>query len=116
MQRAHIAPAGRVSAHGWLVDRLGGYRDETGEAASQTLKVCCGFGVAAMVFSFPCAIVQNFPWAMGCLWFVLFFGGALLPPATGVCISAVPPEARALSSSYAFLAYNLAILAKSLSE
>lgn len=101
------APTSGVVFGGWIVDRLGGYRDESGGAAAQTLYVCCGFGCGAVIFSIPAAIIMNFGWVMGMLWGVLFFGGCLLPAATGVCINAVAPNARSLSSSYAFLAYNL---------
>lgn len=101
------APTSGVVFGGWLVDRLGGYRDESGGAARHTLKICCGFGCGAVAFSIPAAIIMDFAWVMGMLWGVLFWGGCLLPAATGVCINAVAPNARSLSSSYAFLAYNL---------
>ena len=36
----------------------------------------------------------NFWFIMVTMWFVLFFGGALLSPATGVCINSVHPDLR----------------------
>ena len=44
---------------------------------------------------------------MACLWVVLFFGGAILSPATGVCINAVPPRLRSFGSAIAMFLYNL---------
>ena len=38
------------------------------------------------------------------LWTILFFGGALLSPATGVCINAVHPELRSFSSAMSMFA------------
>ena len=46
-------------------------------------------------------------WCVVSIWFVLFFGGALLPSATGVCMNAVDPSLRSMASSYSMFAYNL---------
>ena len=41
------------------------------------------------------------------MWLVLFFGGALLSPATGVCINSVHPDLRSFSSALSMFAYNI---------
>ena len=101
------APAMGVVFGGWLVDRMGGYKDESGEAVCTALKVCSWFGVFAMTAAIPAALLQNFTWVVGSIWVVLFCGGALLPSATGVCMNAVDSSMRALASSYSMCAYNL---------
>lgn len=101
------APAMGVVFGGWLVDRMGGYKDDSGEAVCTALKVCSWFGVGALAAAIPAALLQNFSWVVGSIWVVLFCGGALLPSATGVCMNAVDTSMRALASSYSMCAYNL---------
>ena len=45
------APTTGVFFGGWIIDRQGGYKDETGKAAMDTLRTCSYFGVGAVVFS-----------------------------------------------------------------
>ena len=84
------------------IDRHGGYSN-----ASGTLGRCCWFDAAATLFSIPAAFTSNMWVIQAALWWVLFFGGALLSPATGVCINAVSPELRAFSSALSMFAYNI---------
>jgi len=100
-------PTAGVFFGGYVIDKLGGYKDESGEATVTTLRVCCLFSVGATVFAIPSALTMNF-WVLMCsVWVVLFFGGALLPAVTGVCVSSVPPDIRSLSSSVSMFIYNL---------
>ena len=48
-------PALGVVFGGWLVDRMGGYKDESGEAVCTALKVCAWFCIGAFA-----AAVRNF--------------------------------------------------------
>jgi len=41
------------------------------------------------------------------LWLVLFFGGFLLPPVTGIMLNSVEDYKRTSANSLANLAYNL---------
>jgi MFS family permease len=41
------------------------------------------------------------------LWGVLFFGGFILPPVTGIMINSVPDSQKASANSIANLCYNL---------
>jgi len=100
-------PTAGVFFGGYVIDKLGGYKDESGEATVTTLRVCCLFSVGATVFAIPSALTMNF-WVLMCsVWVVLFFGGALLPAVTGVCVSSVPPDIRSFSSSVSMFIYNL---------
>ena len=125
-------PALGVVFGGWLVDRMGGYKDESGEAVCTALKVCAWFCIGAFAAAVPAALIEHFSapptvvprtsdlelrrrsllcfcavWCVVSIWFVLFFGGALLPSATGVCMNAVDPSLRSMASSYSMFAYNL---------
>jgi MFS family permease len=41
------------------------------------------------------------------IWFILFFGGAIVPPATGISISCVPKEIRSFASAGAQFITNI---------
>lgn len=100
-------PTAGVFFGGYIIDRLGGYKDESGEAALNTIRVCCWFGVGAAFFAVPSALCMNFWVLLVSIWMVLFFGGALLPPVTGVSVASVPPDIRAFSTSVAMFIYTL---------
>ena len=93
------APTAGVFFGGWYIDAHGGYKDQTGEAAAATLRRCTVFGALALAFAVPAAFLRSFWPIQIAMWFVLFWGGALLSPATGVCINAVSPELRAFCAS-----------------
>lgn len=100
-------PTAGVFFGGWYIDKHGGYKDDTGQAAAGTLKRCTCFGAMALAFAFPAAFLKSFWPIQIAMWFVLFWGGALLSPATGVCINAVSPELRAFSSALSMFSYNI---------
>ena len=81
-------PLAGVFFGGWLVDKMGGYRADA-SATLQTLKTCNIFGLGAVICALPAAFIKNFYWCIISIWLVLFFGGALLPAMTGVCLTAV---------------------------
>jgi len=101
------APTLGVFFGGWLVDRMGGYKDDTGQSAFVTLRVCCLFGLGAAGAAVPAAFVSDFWGILVSVWFVLFFGGALLPAVTGVAITSIPPELRSVGNALSLLTYNL---------
>ena len=100
-------PTAGVFFGGWYIDRMGGYKDETGAAAAGTLKRCTVFGALALAFAIPAAFLSSFWPIQIAMWWVLFFGGALLSPATGVCINSVKPELRAFASALSMFSYNI---------
>jgi hypothetical protein len=59
------APTTGVFFGGWIIDRQGGYKDETGKAAMDTLRTCCYFGLGAVGFAVPPAFGNNFWFNMG---------------------------------------------------
>ena len=94
------APTLGVFMGGWYIDRQGGYKDEM----VLTLRICCYFTAAASAAAVPAIYSVDFSTVMTSLWTILFFGGALLSPATGVCINAVHPELRSFSSAMSMFA------------
>ena len=101
------APTSGVLLGGWIVDKMGGYADESGEAAARTMKICSVFGMCSFTFAVPAAFSTEYWTINACLWFVLFFGGGLVSPATGVCINAVNPDLRSFASALSMLMFNL---------
>ena len=53
-------PALGVVFGGWLVDRMGGYKDESGEAVCTALKVCAWFCIGAFAAAVPAALIEHF--------------------------------------------------------
>ena len=98
---------------GVLIDKQGGYKDDPhssdlpGTAAHRTLRMCGAFAILAMAASLPAAFSNDFNTVMVALWLVLLFGGAIVSPATGVCINAVPAPLRSFGSAIAMFLYNL---------
>eukprot|EP00520_Triparma_pacifica_P012198 CAMPEP_0118651660 /NCGR_PEP_ID=MMETSP0785-20121206/10902_1 /TAXON_ID=91992 /ORGANISM="Bolidomonas pacifica, Strain CCMP 1866" /LENGTH=685 /DNA_ID=CAMNT_0006544123 /DNA_START=9 /DNA_END=2066 /DNA_ORIENTATION=- len=90
---------------GWLVDYLGGYKGPEGVA--RTTKIILTLGILSLVVALPAAFVKTIGVLMPCIWFLLFFGGAIVPAAVGICLSAVPPSIRAFSSSVSMVVYNI---------
>jgi len=99
-------PIAGVFFGGWAIDRIGGYDCETGKQAAITLRICNGFGLGAVCAAIPCAFATTIWGVFFWSWVVLFFGGALLPPCTGVCMNAVVKELRPLASAMSMFAYN----------
>ncbi len=99
------APIFGVVFGGWVVDRYGGYH-----GASQTvsaLGVCIVFGVVGAGMAIPCAYFTSLYLVFAMVWVFLFCGGAVVPPATGVLISCVPPHMRAFASGVSVVFFNL---------
>jgi MFS family permease len=99
-------PLAGVFFGGWLVDKMGGYKEDQ-SATANTLKTCLVFGVGALIFAIMTAFVPNFIGGIIGIWLVLFFGGALLPALTGVCMTSVPDDCRAVASSFSMFTYNI---------
>lgn len=61
----------------------------------------------AMICALPVPWLDNFrPFAFF-MWFLLFFGGFILPPLTGIMLNSVEEHQRTSANSLANLAYNL---------
>jgi MFS family permease len=60
------------------------------------------------IFSTPIGFMTNLVYIFPLLWWLLFFGSALVPAATGVIVNSVGREHQAASSSLEQLIINLA--------
>lgn len=86
---------------GLILDKLGGY---TGKHAVDFILVS---GLMSSISGIPVPFLDSFPGCIFCLWFQMFFGGAIMPAVTGVMISSVPKSMRAVGNSIAQLVGNL---------
>ena len=89
---------------GWFVDHMGGYKGKEGQA--RTAKILFTFALLAVANAMPAAFVPHIAAVGIFVWFVLFFGGAIMPAATGLVISAVPDSMRAFSSAMSQMVFN----------
>jgi MFS family permease len=78
-------PLSGVFVGSYAADYLGGYKDNPIVA----LKLCAFFAVIACIFAIPIGFVRSLTWAVPLLWALLFFGGAILPTATGIVVDTV---------------------------
>jgi len=90
---------------GWLIDRYGGYIGV--EQRAKALGICMILGLIAFAISAVTTFFDDVYITAGFLWLLLFFGGAILPACTGIFISVVPAEHRALASSFSVMIFNL---------
>ncbi|KAG1691375.1 hypothetical protein DVH05_027037 [Phytophthora capsici] len=90
---------------GWLIDRYGGYIGV--EQRAKALGICMILGLTAFCISAVTTFFDDIYMTAGFLWLLLFFGGAILPACTGIFISVVPAEHRALASSFSVMVFNL---------
>uniref|UniRef100_M4BYL5 Major facilitator superfamily (MFS) profile domain-containing protein n=1 Tax=Hyaloperonospora arabidopsidis (strain Emoy2) TaxID=559515 RepID=M4BYL5_HYAAE len=90
---------------GWLIDRYGGYRGVAQRA--KALGICMILGLTAFFISAVTTFFNDVFITSGFLWLLLFFGGSILPACTGIFISVVPAEHRAIASSFSVMVFNL---------
>ena len=95
------APVIGVLLGGYVLDRFGGY------AGPHALNICLTFGSLASLSAIPIPFFNNFKVVVGLLWFLLLFGGALMPAVIGIMISSIPKYLRAFGNSNAQLIQNL---------
>jgi MFS family permease len=88
----------------YISDNMGGYK---GENLLVALKLCAVFAVMACVFAIPIGFVGSLVFVTPLLWALLFFGGAMIPTATGINVNTVSREYQSTSSSISQLVFNL---------
>jgi MFS family permease len=98
-------PVSGVVFGGWIVDRLGGYKGLKGNSVSS--KLCLSFAFMAAGFALPAGFTSEFYLMIFLVWATLFFGGAIVPVATGLVLAAVPAKLRSFSSAMSMLVYNI---------
>jgi len=86
---------------GNITASLGGY------TAEKPMRVCMFFAVLCFCCSAPICFLNDFAPVAVLLWFLLFFGGAILPAMTGIMLSCVEQSQKTTANSIANLCYNL---------
>eukprot|EP00928_Gymnodinium_smaydae_P053113 TRINITY_DN37184_c0_g1_i1.p1 TRINITY_DN37184_c0_g1~~TRINITY_DN37184_c0_g1_i1.p1 ORF type:complete len:576 (-),score=104.56 TRINITY_DN37184_c0_g1_i1:159-1862(-) len=113
---AGTGPVAGVTIGSAIIDRLGGYRDA--EGVRRTTALCTAWGFIAMLAGLIASLIEpgppeeatgstRFYGVVVCIAVQLFFGGAMLPPATGVLLTSVPEHNKPFASGVAMLMYNL---------
>lgn len=102
---AGTGPIFGVFYGGWLIDHYGGYIGV--EQRAKSLGICMIMGVIAFIVSAVTTFFDDIYMTAAFLWLLLFFGGSILPACTGIFISVVPPQHRALASSFSVMVFNL---------
>ncbi|KAL8449281.1 hypothetical protein Emag_003665 [Eimeria magna] len=102
---AATAPITGVLAGGWFIDFLGGYKDDRG--MRRTMSVLLSWATACFFLGIGAGWTSNFWLVVVCMWFILFFGGGILPAATGIVIASVPLEVRAFGSGFCMMVFNV---------
>jgi len=96
-----MAPLSGVVAGGAISTYYGGYHSK------KTRESILVGGWICIACTIPIPWTDSF-FTFGILiWLLLFFGGALLPPLTGIMLSTVPENMRGSANSMATLMYNM---------
>ena len=98
------APVAGVFTGGTVVDYIGGYK---GQHLSKAVTLCLSFGVLSSVFAVSLMFADSLALVAPLAWFLMFFGGCLLPTATGINVNALEKEFRSSASSVSQLIFNL---------
>lgn len=97
------APICGVLTGGYIADYYGGYK---GKNIKTAVRICVVFGLLAFIISIPSCFVQSVIAEIFLLWLLLFFGGCVVPSATGVIVNSMPKEYQSSSSSVSQLIFN----------
>jgi MFS transporter, Spinster family, sphingosine-1-phosphate transporter len=97
------APILGVCTGGYVADYYGGYK---GRNIITAVKTCVGFGLLGFFFAVPSCFVKFVVVEIILLWFLLFFGGCIIPSATGIIVNSMPKELQSSSSSVSQLFFN----------
>jgi len=62
---------------------------------------------SAIGFAIPIPFFSDFRPVIACIWGLLFVGGFVLPPVTGMMINSIDEQFRASGNSIANMIYNL---------
>eukprot|EP00995_Heteronema_vittatum_P007122 NODE_225_length_1617_cov_333.228954_g159_i0.p1 GENE.NODE_225_length_1617_cov_333.228954_g159_i0~~NODE_225_length_1617_cov_333.228954_g159_i0.p1 ORF type:complete len:472 (-),score=143.91 NODE_225_length_1617_cov_333.228954_g159_i0:71-1486(-) len=96
------APILGVLMGGKVIDYIGGYR-----VIPRAALLAIVLGTLSQINGTLCLVVSHFWTFIVLVWFVLFFGGAIVPAGTGIMLSSVGKDARPQACGLAMLTYNL---------
>lgn len=99
------APAMGGVIGGVLVDRISGYHENLLKASVFSL-IC---GVCAAVMAVLCILAETTAAFLLILWFMLFFGCAMVPIVVGLTMAAVPKDLRPCASSVSNVINNFGL-------
>lgn len=98
------APIGGVIIGGIVTSAYGGYNTKKAQ------KIQCIMGCCAVASALPIPLMsqpKDFYLVGFLFWLLLFFGGFILPPVTGIMINSVGEFQKSSANSIANLCYNL---------
>ncbi|CUI14866.1 MFS transporter, putative [Bodo saltans] len=96
------APVFGVVAGGILLDRIGGYHGNLVRASRFALM----WGVCAAFFAVICIFLRTTLSFLLIVWVLLFCGGAIIPPGSGINMASLPQHLRPSGSSVAQMSFN----------
>jgi len=95
------SPVSGVIVGGFVMHKLGGYDTKKSAYALSLMGALCG------ACAIPIPWCDDFYVIAVLIWFLLFTGGFVMPPMTGIMLSSVKASERAQAMSTATLIYNL---------
>ncbi|CAK95162.1 unnamed protein product (macronuclear) [Paramecium tetraurelia] len=95
------APVFGCITGGLIAQKLGGYQ------RTKSLYVCVLYCSLCCISAAPVPFTETFWFGALCLWFLLFFGGAIVPPLMGIMLSSVPKHLKAFANSSTTMFQNL---------
>jgi sugar phosphate permease len=95
------APISGVVVSGIITTKQGGYNT----LKSQYLQ--CIMGICAVLSALPIPFMNSFKGFAFFIWLLLFFGGFIIAPMTGIMLNSVSEYQRTSANSLANTAYNL---------
>lgn len=102
---AATGPTLGVVVGGCIIDRAGGY--EGHENLVRALKISTIFGGIATTIGVVTSTMDYYWVLVLGMWLVLFFGGGVLPAATGIVIAIVDAEMRPFANAMSMVLYNV---------
>lgn len=96
------APVFGVICGGIMLDRIGGYHGNILRAS----KFALGWGIASAVVAVSCIFITETHVFLMVVWVLLFCGGAIIPPGSGINMASLPEALRPTGSSVAQMSFN----------
>jgi sugar phosphate permease len=90
-----------VAVGGSIITKFGGYTTKSSIITALVFATC------TLVSAIPIPFLSSYWPFVLCLWFLLFFGGAILPVLTGIMLNTVNIHQKTTANSLANLSYNL---------